>query len=194
MRALRLILGTLILPATAAAGSPASLQECAVIAADAARLACYDRIAGRDVPGPTSAPAVTVPAAPASAAPAAPAPAPPTLASAAVAAAPAPAAASVTAAAPAAAAAPAKQSFGLYPVEHPPPPPAAKSMTARVVEVGTSVGGHMTVGLEGGQLWELDDADPLLAVGDTVTITRATFGSFLLQTPTKRSHRVRRLR
>lgn len=66
-------------------------------------------------------------------------------------------------------------------------------MTARVVEVGTSVGGHTTVGLEDGQLWELDDADPLLAAGDTVTITRATFGSFMMQTPTKRSHRARRL-
>ncbi len=194
MRALRVILGTFILPATAAAGSQAGLEECAVIASDAARLACYDRIAGREAAGPASTPAVTVPAAAAAVAPAAPAPASLTLAS--PAAAPAPAAASVTAAAPAAAAtaAPPKQSFGLYAAEHPPPPPAARSMTARVVEVGTSVGGHMTVGLEGGQLWELDDADPLLAVGDTVTITRAALGSFLLQTPTSRSHRVRRLR
>lgn len=178
MRALRVILGTLVLPATAAAGSQAGLQECAVIASDAARLACYDRMAGREASGPTAAPAVTVPTA--SAAAASPAPA----------AVPAPAAASVTAAAPA----PPKQPFGLYAAEHPPPPPAARSMTARVVEVGTSVGGHTTVGLEGGQLWELDDADPLLAVGDTVTITRATFGSFMMQTPTKRSHRARRLR
>lgn len=187
MRALRVILGTLVLPAAAAAGSPASLQECAVIASDAARLACYDRMAGREASGPTAAPAVTVPTA--SAAAASPAPASPTLASPAPAAVPAPAAASVTAAAPA----PPKQSFGLYAAEHPPPPPAARSMTARVVEVGTSVGGHTTVGLEDGQLWELDDADPLLAAGDTVTITRATFGSFMMQTPTKRSHRARRL-
>jgi hypothetical protein len=52
----------------------------------------------------------------------------------------------------------------------------------------------MTVTLEGGQLWELEDADPLLAAGDTVTIARASFGSFLLETPSKRSHRARRLR
>jgi hypothetical protein len=62
------------------------------------------------------------------------------------------------------------------------------------VEVGTSVGGHMTVTLEGGQLWELlDDVDPLLAAGASVTIVRAALGSFLMQTPSKRSHRVRRL-
>jgi hypothetical protein len=52
----------------------------------------------------------------------------------------------------------------------------------------------MTVTLEGGQLWELDDADPLLAVGETVSISRAALGSFLMETSTKRTHRVRRLR
>jgi hypothetical protein len=67
-------------------------------------------------------------------------------------------------------------------------------MEARVVELGTSAGGQMTVTLEGGQVWELFDPDPLLAVGDTVSITRASLGSFMLQTPTKRSHRARRLR
>jgi hypothetical protein len=33
----------------------------------------------------------------------------------------------------------------------------------------------------------------LLAAGDTVTITRAALGSYLLRTPSKRIHRVRRL-
>jgi hypothetical protein len=52
----------------------------------------------------------------------------------------------------------------------------------------------MTVTLDGGALWELvDDSDPLLAVGDTVTIKRAALGSYLMSTPTKRTHRVRRL-
>ena len=42
----------------------------------------------------------------------------------------------------------------------------------------------MTVTLDGGALWELvDDSDPLLAVGDTVTITRAALGSYLMQHP-----------
>jgi hypothetical protein len=179
MRVLRVILGTLILPTAAAAepaaGSPPGLQACALIAADAARLACYDRLAGREASA-----AVTVPAAPASPASSAPAPAP--------------AAASVTAAAPAAAPAPPKESFGLYAAEHPAPPPAPKAMEARVVALGTGANGQMTVTLEGGQLWELLDPDPLLAVGDTVTITRASLGSFMLQTPTRRLHRARRLR
>jgi hypothetical protein len=51
----------------------------------------------------------------------------------------------------------------------------------------------MTVTLEGGQLWELDEGDPLLTVGDTVDIRRAALGSFMMETPSKRTHRVRRL-
>ena len=52
----------------------------------------------------------------------------------------------------------------------------------------------MTVALEGGAVWELDDgADPLLAAGDRVTIHRAALGSFLMETPAKRTHRVHRL-
>jgi hypothetical protein len=50
------------------------------------------------------------------------------------------------------------------------------------------------VALEGGQVWELEEADPLLAVGDTVTLRRAALGSFMMGTPAKRSHRARRLR
>lgn len=159
MRAGRLILGILVLPAGVVAAPPAdlsaALQACAAVTLDAARLTCYDRLAGRGAPGPASAPA------------------------------PAPAAAP--------AAAGATPSFGLYAAEHPPPPPVATSMSARVVGVGTGADGHMTATLEGGEVWELDDADPLLAAGDTVTISRARLGSFLMQTPSKRSHRVRRL-
>jgi hypothetical protein len=51
----------------------------------------------------------------------------------------------------------------------------------------------MTVSLAGGALWVLDDADPLLTVGETVTITRAALGSYLMKTPSQRTHRVRRL-
>jgi hypothetical protein len=72
----------------------------------------------------------------------------------------------------------------------------APSLEANVVAVGKSSGGRMTVALEGGALWELEgyDADPLLAAGDLVTITRATLGSYLLHTPSHRTYRVRRLR
>jgi hypothetical protein len=90
---------------------------------------------------------------------------------------------------------PSAQNFGLYAAEHPKPPPAAAAATleARVASVGSSASGHMTVLLEGGALWELDDADPLLAAGATVTITRAVLGSYIIHTPSHRTHRARRL-
>ena len=59
--------------------------------------------------------------------------------------------------------------------------------------LGKSASGRTTVALEGGQLWELDDPDALLAAGDTVSISRAALGSFMMLTPAKRTHRVRRL-
>ena len=158
-------------PGTAA---PSTLQACASIAADAERLACYDRLAGRAAP---TAAAQTPKAAPPATSAAAPSPS-----------ATAPSAAAGAAAAPAA-------TFGNYAVEHPKPNVAADpSLEARVAALGNSASGRMTVLLEGGALWELDDGDPLLAVGDTVTIKRATFGSFIMNTPRHRSHRVRRLR
>jgi len=70
----------------------------------------------------------------------------------------------------------------------------ASSLQTSVVNVGTSPNGHMTATLEGGAVWELEDSDPLLAAGDAVTIRRASFGSFVLETPSKRTHHVRRLR
>jgi len=89
---------------------------------------------------------------------------------------------------------PAPQAFGLYSAEHPKAPPAKGKLEARVIALGASGDGRPTVTLEGGAVWELrDEEDPLLAVGDTVLIRRAALGSFLMDTPTKRTHRVRRL-
>jgi len=84
-------------------------------------------------------------------------------------------------------------SFGLYAAEHP-LPTTATSLSAKVLALGASANGHPTVALEGGQLWELDGPDALLAGGDAVTITRAALGAFLMTTPQGRTHRVRRLR
>jgi hypothetical protein len=178
----------------AAADTPAAplqngLRACAAIAAAAERLACYDQLSGR------SAPAASAAAGP-GAAQLAPASAPAGPSAAATAAAPpAPTAAAAAPAAPTPAVpVPAPpQSFGLYAAEHPAPPPAAKSLTARVASLGHSASGRQTVALEDGQLWELDDGDPLLAVGDTVTIRRASLGSFMIETPSRREHRARRL-
>ncbi|MGB6602854.1 MAG: hypothetical protein WBE65_00970 [Steroidobacteraceae bacterium] len=70
----------------------------------------------------------------------------------------------------------------------------SRTLESQVVAVGHNAGGRMTVTLDGGAVWEMmDGGDPLLAVGDTVTVTRATFGSYLMRTPTKRTHRVERL-
>jgi hypothetical protein len=63
-----------------------------------------------------------------------------------------------------------------------------------VIAFGRHADGKPTVALEGNGLWELDDTDSLLAVGDLVTIKRSALGSFMLTTPTKRTHRVHRLR
>jgi hypothetical protein len=161
-----------------AAEPPSSLQACASVAADSERLACYDRLAGRTLSSSTA----PLPKAPAAAAVPRAAPS-----------AAAPVAASSAAAPAAAAAAAPKESFGLYAEEHPNRALTA-SLDAPIVAVGKSASGRMTVALEGGALWELDEADPLLAVGDVVTITRAALGSYILHTPSQRSHRVRRLR
>ncbi|MGP8032794.1 MAG: hypothetical protein ACLPQ6_01520 [Steroidobacteraceae bacterium] len=170
----------------AAADTPAAplesgLKACASIAAASERLACYDQLSGR------LAPAAAAAASPRTAA-LAPAPAPAAAQPA------APAAATTPAALAAAAPAPTPpQSFGLYAAEHPAPPPTAQSLTVHVVGLGHSASGRQTVALEGGQVWELVDGDPLLAVGDTVTIRRASLGSFLIETPSRREHRARRL-
>lgn len=146
------------------AGAPvagSALQACAVIAAPAPRLACYDQLAGRPASPATAAAAV-----------AAPVQAP-------------------VAAAGKAATTP-QQAFGLYAAEHP-ALSAPASLSTKVVGMGSSANGRPTVALEGGQLWELEQADPLLADGDLVTIKRGALGSFLLTTPNGRTHRVRRL-
>ena len=93
-----------------------------------------------------------------------------------------------------AAAAPAAASFGSYQEEHPAAPQAAPTLTTRVTAMGKTIDGRPTVTFEGGALWLLDEVDPLLAVGDTVTVSRGVLGSFLLETPGKRLHHVRRIR
>jgi hypothetical protein len=169
------------------------LRACATIAEDAARLACYDRLAGRAASRVAAPIAGNSPAAAGHAV--TPTPVRPAAASSAVPAAPTQPQAAVSTARPnAAVAAPMpKESFGLYTAEHP-TPTVATSLEAAVVALGKSQSGRMTVQLEGGALWELEDPDPLLAVGELVTITRASLGSYLMHTPSRRIHRVRRLR
>jgi hypothetical protein len=178
----RLALSTAILAACAAASARAedvdlhrALAPCARIANSADRVACYDRLAGRvsaSKPPPSSGAAVA--AAPVSQ-PAARAAAPPSAAS-----------------APAAA----EEDFGRTSVQKAAlsgSRPQIKSITAKVVGFGRSPNLRTEVTLDNGQVWEYeDDPDRLLSIGDSVTIKRAMLGSFILVTPTKLSHRVRR--
>jgi hypothetical protein len=148
-----------------------ALRACAGIVADPERLACYDRLMRPASANPAPAPAAAAVAPPAVAPPAV---APPSAAP--------------------DAAPPPKESFGMYAAEHPKAPVVAAALESAVVALGKSPSGRMTVQFEGGALWELEEADPLLAVGDVVTIKRAALGSYLMYTPTRRTHRVRRLR
>jgi hypothetical protein len=184
----RLALSTAILAACAAGGAlaedPNGLTQCSSIANTVERLACYDRLAGR-------ASAKAPPSSPAAAAPAA---------------APVVSAAPVGAAPPAAAPVPAAAStandFGLSKVQKERADGAAssspaeiKSITARVAGFRKGPSGRPRVLFDNGQTWEYEeDGDYLLAVGDSVTIRRASLGSFLLVTPSKLVHRVRRIR
>ncbi len=182
------------------AGGQHTLQSCAAISAPAERLACYDALAQREAAGPPAAAAG--PAASAAAVPGPPTPPVPVAAGSPPAVAAQPTAAPVGGVNPAGAegtAAPApgltpQQAFGLYNAEHVSITSKIQSLTARVVGVHTGVRGYPVVDLDGGQSWALDDPDPLLAAGDTVTIRRASFDSFLLTTPSRRVHRAQRLR
>jgi hypothetical protein len=89
----------------------------------------------------------------------------------------------------------AKEDFGLTTVQKQKvrPQKQTESITAAVTGLGTSAIGRLLVKLDNGQSWELDSADPLLAVGNLVTIERGALGSFLLTTPSRRAHHVRRI-
>ena len=146
-------------------GVGARLQACAALMASDARLACYDALAKSLAPR-QDAVASTAPAHDS----------PP----------------AVSAATPAA---PPPESFGSYRAEHPVVTVAGPpSLTARVTAVSTGSTGRPQITLAGGAVWEfLDEGDALLASGDEVTIRRASFKSFILSTPSRREHRVRRV-
>jgi len=84
------------------------------------------------------------------------------------------------------------EDFGLNPVQRGLPQGHVSSIAAHVSGFSHSKQGRIQVELDNGQAWELDEADPLLAPGDVVTIRRALLGSYVMMTASKRSHRVRR--
>ncbi len=148
------------------------LAHCAALAGRDERLACFDALAAQD--GAAQAAAQTTTAAPGGAEVSTP-----------------PAAQAPVEAAATASPADNPADFGLNPALK---VPAAKTMSisARVTAVTRSREGAEIVLLDNGQSWQLEEPDPLLAAGDAVTIRRGTLGSFMLTTPTSRSHKAHR--
>jgi hypothetical protein len=196
-RGMGVILGVLAALSTdgrtfcATANDPvADLSRCAVTADRDQRLACYDGLASRyaHIAAPP-APATTRTAS------AVVATSTPTHST--------PSASTTTASVAASATAPpevstteSKSEFGLTAVQvrkDTSAPVRLQSIEGVVTGFGQSSLGRPTVRLDNAQSWELNEADPLLSVGDEVTIRRAAMGSFLLMTSTKRMHRVRRI-
>ena len=74
---------------------------------------------------------------------------------------------------------------------HPGGPSAVKSMVSQMTEDRLH---NITVVLDNGQTWAFIEPEPRLRPGDSVTIKRASFGSFLMLTPSRRSYRVERVK
>jgi hypothetical protein len=204
--AARLITPLLFVSASAwPAGAPtaADLARCAAMTAPDARLACYDSLSAP----PAAPPAPAAPAAPTVSAPSPPAPTVPvTNAVPAPAATPAPAAAtSVPAPAPtgtaASTAAPADdpQNFGFTPAQvqahtQAPPPPGLQSIQAHITNVLTDRQGNGYVLLDNGQMWTYQGDDGRMRPGEPITIKRASLGSYIMVTQSRRSYHVTRQR
>jgi hypothetical protein len=66
-------------------------------------------------------------------------------------------------------------------------------MQARVAKVTADRLGNVSVELDNGQTWTFNEPDAPLRAGDAVRIRRASFGSFLMAAPGRRTYRVRRV-
>lgn len=168
-----LAIGLLVLaasPTVAAAAGTETPQQCAKVGDDAARLACYDRIfrgagASRDATSTATASAVAA-----------------------------------GAAAPGATVSNTKDDFGLTEAaKRARDPEKAKvempdSVTDKVASVGHKLTGEMVVTLANGQVWVQIESDSRarVGVGQTVTIRKASLGSYLMVGPDKIATRVRR--
>jgi hypothetical protein len=73
-------------------------------------------------------------------------------------------------------------------------PQGLQSIEVRIVNVLTDRLGDAFVMLDNGQMWKYQGDDGRLRSGDSVTIKRASLGSFIMVTPSKRSYHVTRTR
>jgi hypothetical protein len=211
-RAARLITPLLFISASAspaAAPTAADLARCAAMTAPDARLACYDSLSAPPAPAATPAPAAPTASAPAlpqpaptvpvtnpTPAPPAATPAPPVPGPAAATSAPA---ASSGNAASSAAPADDPQNFGFTRAQvqahtQAPPPPGLQSIQAHITNVLTDRQGNGYVLLDNGQMWTYQGDDGRMRPGEPVTIKRASLGSYIMVTQSKRSYHVTRQR
>jgi hypothetical protein len=165
----------LLVSATAvAAPTTDEMARCAGVAAPDTRLACYDALAHRPA---DKVPVAAVPIRP-----------------------PASAQAPALARLPAAQASESDvafaadpKNFGLAPAQQHLDKVGPKVITAHIAAVSAGQSGQATIVLDSGQTWAVSDNDGRLAMGDAVTIKKATLGAFLMMTPSNHSYRVKRL-
>jgi hypothetical protein len=86
------------------------------------------------------------------------------------------------------------RNFGLSQAQLHKAPEGPAAIQARIAKIVDNRAGLAYVVLDNGQTWILTEADEdsRLGPGDSVTIKRASLGSFLMTTQTKRSYHVRR--
>jgi hypothetical protein len=77
-----------------------------------------------------------------------------------------------------------------------PPKEDLREISGKIVALGRSEGGMTLLTLDNDQVWRQQDADATLTleIGDSVTITRASLGTFRLTDKRGRSARFRRVR
>jgi hypothetical protein len=167
---------------SAAEDFAAAVRECRGESDDARRLACYDRVAGRDTAASAApqraaaAAAATTASAPAVPPPAAPAPPP---------------------------AAKPEDDFGrerqiAYEEDkkREEATRAVGELSASIVAIETRMDGLMTFTLDNGQVWRQNRPDSRFSIkqGDAVLIQPGSLNSFILSGPTKKSTRVTRVK
>ena len=189
LAALAVQLGTTPALAAATEAPGTELDHCVAIASSEARLACYDKLAGRSADG-TGTRAMPAPTPAASRAPAREIP-PAAGPSAVATTAPAPSIAATAEPDPAVAA----QNFGLSSAQLRSAPHGPQSIEARITQVGVDRGLRSYAVLDNGQTWLSTDGSMELDSGENVIIKRAALGSFMLvSTTSKHSYHVRRIR